>query len=881
MVAIAAGDSHSLALKADGSVVGWGDNHYGQTNIPASAANGVVAIAAGGEHSLALKGDGSVVGWGDNFCGQTNIPDNATNGVMAIAAGDWHSLALKADGSVVGWGANGSGQTNIPSSATSGVVAIAAGDAHSLALKGDGSVVGWGDNTGGQTHIPSGLSTLNLPIAVSGTVNTNTPGSYLLTYSVTNALGGVTTATRTVIVADTLPPILTLLGDNPLIHYEGAAFTDPGATATDLCADDLTGNILTNLTVNASVPGTYTNTFTVTDPGGNTAETNRIVTVVVPLPLVETLPATNLLNGAATLQGSVNPNGMEATAWFEWGALPGYETTTPLVGLGSGKEPVPVQADLSGLTPGVTYHCRLVASNRFWVTRGAERLFCPPALALNEPNPLTNECHTAFVDPGGAVSASPLAIVAGYHHSLALKADGSVVGWGRNDYGQTNIPESATSGVLAIAAGGYHSLALKGKGSVVGWGYNDSGQTNIPDSAASGVVAIAAGGYHSLALKGDGSVVGWGNNGSSQTNIPDSAMSGVVAIAAGHWHSLALKADGSVVGWGYNSYGQTNIPERATSGVVAVAAGGYHNLALKADGSVVGWGANSYGQTNIPPSATSGVVAIAAGYGHSLALKADGSVVGWGSNDSGQTNMPDSAASGVVAIAAGGFHSLALKADGSAVGWGRNTSGQTNIPSGMNMLDLPIAVSGTLDTNTPGAYFLTYSATNALGAVATAPRTVVVADTLPPVLTLLGDNPLTHNLGAPYTDPGATANDLCADDLTGSVVSNLTVNPMVPGTYTNTFTVTDAGGNTAETNRVVTVVGSARPVFGVCSVPAPGQFRLQGIGTAGLTYTLQTSTNLVDWAEHTNVVADPGGLIDWVEEMEPTVPACFYRLSWP
>ena len=86
VVAIAAGDDHSLALKADGTVVGWGDNFYGEITIPAGLTN-VVAIAAGGYHSLALKADGTVVGWGDNNYGEINIPAGLTN-VVAIAAGD-------------------------------------------------------------------------------------------------------------------------------------------------------------------------------------------------------------------------------------------------------------------------------------------------------------------------------------------------------------------------------------------------------------------------------------------------------------------------------------------------------------------------------------------------------------------------------------------------------------------------------------------------------------------------------------------------------------------------------------------------------------------------------------------------------------------------
>jgi hypothetical protein len=48
-----------------------------------------------------------------------------------------------------------------------------------------------------------------------------------------------------------------------------------------------------------------------------------------------------------------------------------------------------------------------------------------------------------------------------------------------------------------------------------------------------------------------------------------------------------------------------------------------------------------------------------------------------------------------------------------------------------------------------------------------------------------------------------------------------------------------------------------------------------------LTYTLQTSTNLVNWAYHTNVLAGPGGVIDFLEALNPAAPTCFYRLSFP
>ncbi|HZD60439.1 MAG TPA: hypothetical protein VE439_08330, partial [Anaerolineae bacterium] len=78
-------------------------------------------IAAGvGCHSLALKQDGTVWGWGDNSFGQlgdgtktnrsTPVQAKALTNVTAIAAGDAHSLARKSDGTVWAWGGNGFGQ---------------------------------------------------------------------------------------------------------------------------------------------------------------------------------------------------------------------------------------------------------------------------------------------------------------------------------------------------------------------------------------------------------------------------------------------------------------------------------------------------------------------------------------------------------------------------------------------------------------------------------------------------------------------------------------------------------------------------------------------------------------------------------------------------
>lgn len=90
-VKIAAGSYHGIIARSDGTVEAWGDNTYGQCNVPGGLRD-VVAVAAGSYHSLALKSDGTVVAWGENSTGQTTIPSGLQK-TFLIAAGGRQSLA--------------------------------------------------------------------------------------------------------------------------------------------------------------------------------------------------------------------------------------------------------------------------------------------------------------------------------------------------------------------------------------------------------------------------------------------------------------------------------------------------------------------------------------------------------------------------------------------------------------------------------------------------------------------------------------------------------------------------------------------------------------------------------------------------------------------
>ncbi|MBV9215617.1 MAG: hypothetical protein JO053_05520, partial [Acidobacteria bacterium] len=188
-VEIRAGDSHTLFLKANGTVAAAGlntDGELGNGNIDSgvssptavSALTGVIHIGAGGFHSAALRSDGTVWSWGFNQFGETGNGTTATSGcsctpspaqssiagVVSISLGFDHTLALKSDGTVWAWGFNGDGElgdgttTNRSSPVQVGlgvanfnnIIAISAGEMHSLALKGDGTVWVWGFNGDGE-----------------------------------------------------------------------------------------------------------------------------------------------------------------------------------------------------------------------------------------------------------------------------------------------------------------------------------------------------------------------------------------------------------------------------------------------------------------------------------------------------------------------------------------------------------------------------------------------------------------------------------------------------------------------------------------------------------------------------------------------------------
>ena len=162
----------------------------------------------------------------------------------------------------------------------------------------------------------SGTAPLSLQWSLDGTPiagATNTslvlPSVHLpnhtLTFTATNLYGSVS-SNALLTVHDTLAPVITLNGGNPVYVELGSAFADPGATASDLCAGAVP--VLSSGSVNTNAVGTNTLTYTASDSNGNTNVTTRSVIVRDTAPPTIVWSFTNLVFAADTNCGTAMPD---------------------------------------------------------------------------------------------------------------------------------------------------------------------------------------------------------------------------------------------------------------------------------------------------------------------------------------------------------------------------------------------------------------------------------------------------------------------------------------------------------------------------------------------------------------------------------------------
>lgn len=157
---IQARGNYSVVVRANGKMVGWGDNGYHQLDFPFGS-DSLWNFGLGDEFGYGIKSDGKILNWGFQAMGRSartfTLPNDLPD-LKEIAATSACIFALSESGKVFGWGSyNYRGILDIPHFA-SPVSTISINQSnHALALMQDGTVVAWGDSSKGQTKVPANL----------------------------------------------------------------------------------------------------------------------------------------------------------------------------------------------------------------------------------------------------------------------------------------------------------------------------------------------------------------------------------------------------------------------------------------------------------------------------------------------------------------------------------------------------------------------------------------------------------------------------------------------------------------------------------------------------------------------------------------------------
>jgi alpha-tubulin suppressor-like RCC1 family protein len=692
-VAVSAGDSHTVALKSDGTVWCWGNNASGQlgdgnmgtnndTPVQVTGMTDAVAVSAGSFHTAALKSDGTVWCWGLNSNGQLGNGEHSPvlfsdepvqvlgeggtgylTGVEAIDSGGKYTMALKSEGTVWAWGLNeyfqlGDGvpgtSKDTPVQAVgeggtgfmTGVAAIAAGLEHAMALQNDGTVLAWGYSECGQIGDGYYLPYRQYPKKVSGE-----GGEGYLTEVFSIAAGGI----HSIAVREDMTVYAWGENSSGQLGTGGSPFSS--AVPVEVTEAQETVAISAGYSHSLAIYGDGTIWCWGLNSYGQLGDGNAAVNSSLPVKVTSGLYGLIAVGAGTTHTVTVRD---DTTVW-----TCGDNAQGQLGDDRSGTDsdiPVKVAGGLSDVLSGEggKFHSVCVKNDTTVWTWGANSLGqLGTGIKFNYDVPVQ-----VVGEDGSGYLTNITQVAAGDLHTAAIKDDGSAWTWGNNTSGELGIGTSGSgmesttpvkvlgaggvgylSGVVAVDTGRAHTVVLREVSEVRyvwTWGYGPSG-------------ALGAGGTNTLSTTPI-QVLGVGGTG---------VLSGISAIASGDDHTVALKDDGTVLAWGSNASGQLG------------------------DGN---GGTNSYSPVSVGGE-LSGIIAIAAGKSHTVALKDDGSVWTWGKNDHGQlgdgnfgtgSDLPvqvvglygDGYITDISTVAAGGDHTLLLQNDGTVLTFGSNNQGQ-------------------------------------------------------------------------------------------------------------------------------------------------------------------------------------------------------------
>jgi len=533
---VSAGIAHVAAIKTDGSLWTWGWNAFGQLggndtadfrNTPAKMGNDTdwESVSADGISTEAVKKDGSAWKWGI---------DKET-----LDSSGSHTVAIRTDGSLWAWGDNFSGQLGdgttrdrqIPVQIGTGTdwASASTGKVHTIAIKTDGSLWAWGSNFNGQLGDGTKRAYRSRPVRI-GTDND---------WASMNAHGWHTVALKT-------DGSLWAWGFNAVGLFDDAN-TDIRNTPTQIGSDTDWASV--------SADGV----FTVAVKTDGSRQTWGIIE--------EANVRSGTRNMAIGTDGSLWARGDN-----RWGQI----------GNGSTRQNINYYVQIgtdtwTSVDTGNGFTVAIKSDGSLWAWGINER----GQLGIGRTIIRARQIHRIPVQ----VSMEKWTFVTvGREHTVAIKTDGSLWAWGLNNSGQLGIGTSAPwihdipvrigedTDWVFVDSGNWHNIALKADGSLWGWGNNRFGQ--LGDGKSSDLdtptrigedtdwAFIAAGEAHTLAVKTDGTLWAWGWNNSGQlgdgttgqtrSNVPAQVGTDTdwVSVFAGANYSLAVKEDGSLWAWG-------------------------------------------------------------------------------------------------------------------------------------------------------------------------------------------------------------------------------------------------------------------------------------------------------------------------------------------
>jgi len=606
-------------------------------------------------------------------------------------------------------------------------------------------------------------------VEVTGSVDHNTVGSYTLHYNVSDSNGNAAEEkTRTVNVMDTTPPVITLLGQNPMSLLPGSPYVEPGYTATDNYDGDITANVAVTGSVDHNTLGTYTLYYNVSDSNGNPAEEKtRTVNVVEDGPPVITL-------------SGLNPMTLEVgTPYVE----PGYTATDDIDG----------NLTANVVVTGSVNHTVLGSYTlRYNVSDSAENPAqektrvvnvmdtTAPVIVLSGANTMTLEAGTAYVEPG---------------YSATDNYDGDLTG----DVVVTGTVDHTTLG----------SYTLR---------YNVSDSSGNPAQEKTRTINVVDTTAPVITLSGDNPLtleVGtpYVEPGYAATDNYDGDISADVVITGSVDHtfpgSYALK---------YNVEDSSGNPATEKTRVVNVVDTAPPVITLSGENPMTlelgtPYAEPGYSATDNDDGNLTGEVVVTGSVDHMVV----GSYI-LHYNVSDSSGNPAEEKTRTVDITDTRPPVITLEGDNPVTvecGTPYQEPGYTATDNYDGDITENVVIKGAVDHTYPGSYALKYDVEDSSGNTAVEKTRVVnVVDTEGPVITLLGDNPMTVEVGTPYAEAGYTAADNCDGEVTADVVVTGSVDHTVVGSYTLHYNVSDWYGNEAEQKvRTVNVVDTSAPVI--------------------------------------------------------------------